>query len=305
MKVDLVFEGGGILGVSFVGAYEALMKKNYEIERCAGTSAGSIISALIIAGYTPYDLKELIKNTNFDNLASKTKLSYIPILGKPLSLINNKGIYNIDIIEEWIDKLLLKKGISSFKDVMINGKTRLKIVAADITDRKLLIFPDDSKYYGINPEDFSVAKAVAMSCSIPLFFTPIKFKKGDKINYIVDGGLISTYPIWIFDVEGTPRYPTLGFKIQDKLSNTSKGKNGLISYIKDLIDAAINKEETTYLRDQDLARTIQIDFDNKTKSTDFNISTERLNYLYNCGFESTKNFLNKWNFIEYVKRFKL
>ena len=305
MKVDLVFEGGGILGLTFVGAYEALIKKGYQVERSAGTSAGSIISSLIIAGYTYTELKHIIATTDFSYFLYKTNLSKIPIVGKGLSVLINKGIYDIEVVEEWIKELLAKKRIHTFKDVMVGNESRLKVVAADITTRKLLIFPDDCLYYGIKPEDFSIAKAVAMSCSIPLFFTPIKMKKDNIVNYVVDGGLVSTYPIWIFDVEGTPRYPTLGLKIKDKVSCSSQGKTNIACYIKDLVNAAINKEETTYLRDQDLVRTVIIDFDNNTHSTDLDISKERIDYLYNCGYESTNEFLKEWNFINYIKRFKL
>lgn len=290
MKVNLVFEGGGILGVSFVGAYKALIERGYTIERCAGTSAGSIISSLIIAGYTPEELINVMNTTDFSQFFRKTKLSQIPLIGKPLSVVYNKGIYDIDVVEKWMEMLLANKGISTFKDVMVNGQSKLKVVAADITDRKLLILPDNSDYLGIKPEDLSIAKAVAMSCSIPLFFTPIKYKKNNQINYIVDGGIISTFPIWIFDVEGIPKNLTLGFKIKDKISNSSVGKTNIVNYVKDLMEAALNKEETTYVRDERLVRTITIDFDNNTKSIDFDINKERLNYLYNCGYNSTMKF---------------
>lgn len=305
MNVDLVFEGGGILGVSFGGAYEALSKKGYVVRRSAGTSAGSIISSLIVAGYTWEELLKIIKVTDFSQFLDKTKLSKLGFIGKILSIIYNKGIYRIEVVEKWVEDLLARKGIWTFKDVMVNNESRLKIVAADITDRKLLIFPDDCTYYGIKSEDFKIAKAVAMSCSIPLFYTPIKMKKEERINYIVDGGLVSTFPIWIFDVEGTPQYPTFGIKIKDPISYSSIGKVGIISYIKDLINASLNKEETRFLRDEDLVRTIVIDFDNKNKAIDLDIDRSRIEYLYKCGFTSTDTFLKKWNFIEYVKRYRL
>lgn len=38
MKVDIVFEGGGVLGISFIGALTSLKEHGYEIQRCAGTS---------------------------------------------------------------------------------------------------------------------------------------------------------------------------------------------------------------------------------------------------------------------------
>jgi NTE family protein len=305
MKVDLVFEGGGILGLAFAGAYEALENSGYQVERSAGTSAGSIISALIMAGYSAQELAAIIRKTDFSMFLKKTKLSHFGIIGKIFSLIYHKGIYDIDVVEEWIGGLLARKGIQTFQNLMVDGVSRLKIVAADITDRQLLILPDDAFHYGIRPEDFSVAKAVAMSCAIPLFFTPVIIPQKGIKNYIVDGGLLSTFPIWIFDVEGTPRFPTFGLKIKDPESNTSQGRTGIISYLKDLLSASLNTEETTYLRDLDLVRTIMIDFDNKNKATDFTLNRNRIHYLYECGYQSTMAFLNKWNFWEYVKKYRI
>ncbi|RYF84561.1 MAG: patatin, partial [Chitinophagaceae bacterium] len=54
-----------------------------------------------------------------------------------------------------------------------------------------------------------LAQAVRISCSIPLYFEPValddqfrRIKKNDTlsfVNYYVDGGMLSNYPISIFD----------------------------------------------------------------------------------------------------------
>lgn len=302
--MNCVFEGGGVLGISFVGAYKALMDyKKYEIVRCAGTSAGSIIASLIIAGYKSNEIINILENCNFKIFMNTTKLSKIFLAGKPLSLMFNNGIYNSKVIETWMEELLLKKGIRTFQDLMENNISRLKIIAADITTRKMLILPDDLINYGIDPKSFSVAKAVRMSCTIPYFFTPVKLNYNNKVSYIVDGGLLSTFPIWIFDVEKESIRPTLGFKIKDKCSQTSLGKHSIFSYTLDLINAQINKDEMDYVRDKDLVRTIIINNNGKIKSTDFKLSNKMIDYLFQSGYDSTSSFLLKWDFIQYAKLF--
>ena len=77
----------------------------------------------------------------------------------------------------------------------------------------MLILPDDISRYGIDPMEFEIAKAVRMSISIPLYFKPIKFSYENGCSFIVDGGILSNFPIWIFDVEGIPRWPTFGLKL--------------------------------------------------------------------------------------------
>jgi NTE family protein len=191
MDINLVFEGGGVLGIYYVGAYKALIEYGYKIKRCAGTSAGSIISSLIMTGYSPKELEDIVNDTDFKPLAKKTKLCRIPLIGKPLSIVVNKGMYDCGSIESWVGSLLKKKGVTKFGDVTRGGKSDLKIIAADITRSKMLVLPDDLSDYGLDPAEFGIARAASMSSSIPYFFTPVIIKTGDKANYIVDGGLLS------------------------------------------------------------------------------------------------------------------
>lgn len=291
MKVNLVFEGGGVLGIYYVGAYKALSEYGYSVDKCAGTSAGSVISAAIMAGYSPEELEDIIYATDFNTFNKKTKLCKIPLIGKALSIIYNKGIYNSEIIETWINGLLEQKGVSKFGDVMCDGKSDLKIIAADITQSKMLVLPDDLKEYDISPDEFSIARAVAMSCAIPYYFTPVKLKKQGRINYIVDGGLLSCFPIWIFDGEEHSTQTTFGIKIRDLASYTSQGKDDIISYTKDIINAPINEDESNFIRNKDLVRTIIIDYNGQVISTDFDKVNESKKDLMLSGYESTVRFL--------------
>jgi len=49
MKADAVFEGGGVKGIAFVGALQVMEQNGYTWEKLAGTSAGSIVAALVSA----------------------------------------------------------------------------------------------------------------------------------------------------------------------------------------------------------------------------------------------------------------
>jgi predicted acylesterase/phospholipase RssA len=44
VKVDAVFEGGGVKGIGFVGAVSEIEKSGHEFESLAGTSAGTIVA---------------------------------------------------------------------------------------------------------------------------------------------------------------------------------------------------------------------------------------------------------------------
>jgi len=57
---DLVFRGGGIKGIAFLGALERMHQEKYTTRRLIGTSAGAIFAAGWAAGYTPAEIKERV-----------------------------------------------------------------------------------------------------------------------------------------------------------------------------------------------------------------------------------------------------
>jgi len=301
IKIDAIFEGGGVRGIGFVGAICCLEEKNYEWQRLAGTSAGSIIAALLAVGYTGKELNSIISATDYRKFLDKTGVQTVPLLGKSLGLFMRKGMYKGNYLEQWMQGLLKAKGKTKFKDIMVNGESRLKIIASDITKREMLILPDDLSKYGIDPMEFEIAKAVRMSISIPLYFDPIKFPNKNGISYIVDGGIMSNFPIWIFDVEKTPRWPTFGFKLIEPASHTSCGKTDILSFVNDILDTMVDQDDVIYMRDKDSVRTISIPTLG-VKTTEFDISKENSLKLYESGYKSANKFLKQWNFQYYIRR---
>jgi NTE family protein len=305
VKADAVFEGGGVKGIGLVGAVCYMEEMGYTWEQVAGTSAGSIVAALIAVGYTGKELKDIIMDLNYQLFLDKSKLGAIPLVGKPVCLIKDKGMYQGDFIEKWLEKLLRAKGKTKFKDISIMGKSKLVIMAADITKREVLILPEDLKKYGMDPLEFDIAKAVRMSIGIPLYFNPIKLNYRSGSSYVVDGGLLSNYPIWIFDVKNKPRWPTIGFKLcEDKKIHNAKGNMDIISYISDIIGTVMDRNEEIYIKDKDNVRTINI----KTlgiKATQFNISKEESLDLFNEGYIAAKEFIASWDFNDYVQKYRM
>ncbi|NMA83897.1 MAG: patatin-like phospholipase family protein [Epulopiscium sp.] len=303
MKADVVFEGGGVKGIGMVGAVCYLEEKGYVWQSIAGTSAGSIIAALLATGYQGHELKKILLDLSYTSFMDKTRLQSIPLIGKGLGIVCEKGLYAGDEIEIWMEKLLEVTGKTKFKDVSINGKSKLKIIATDITNREMLTLPDDLIKYGIDPMSFQISKAVRMSCSIPLYFKPYKLVSRGKVSYIVDGGVTSNFPVWIFDTKEVPRWPTIGFKMIEPPSHTSLGKTDIISFVLDIVGTVIEQNETKCMKDSDSVRTIGIPSAG-IKTTDFNISQERSLELFRVGYEKAEEFYKTWCFEKYVEAFR-
>ncbi|WP_138204092.1 patatin-like phospholipase family protein [Haloimpatiens lingqiaonensis] len=305
VKAEAVFEGGGIRGIGTVGALKSFEEHNYIWQRAAGTSVGAIIAALVMAGYKAEELEKILSEMDFIKFLDKDSVNRIPVVGAALGIFRDKGICSGDYFENWIKELLEKKGIINFKDIMEKGESKLKVIASDITLKRKVVLPDDLVDYGEDPGEFSVAKAVRMSISIPLYFKPVEFKYKDGVSYMVDGGVTCNYPIDIFDMDNI-KIPIIGFKFKAKEKDeslTSKGKNDPMSFLFDI--ASTMSEYSIYkeLSARDAARTVFIPVEG-VKSTEFNIAKEKSAALYTAGYYAGERFLEVWDFKDYQKRFR-
>ena len=304
LKIDAVFEGGGMRGIGIVGAINCMENRGCEFQRVAGSSAGAIIAALIAAGYSSLQIRKMLVDISFLKFMDKDRLQRLPLLGKPLGIIKEKSLYSGDYLQCFMDNLLKHKGISKFKDVYENGEYKLKIIASDITNKKSLVIPDDLPNYGVDPMEFSIAKAVRMSSSIPFYFKPVQLHTPSGIAYIVDGGVTCNFPLTIFDVDSVPRWPTIGFRfdITDANKNISRANDSL-PFLIAVAQTMSRKNTSEYLNKENLTRSVIIPTYG-ISTTDFNLSKETAIHLYKSGYISAKDFLANWDFQEYIDKYR-
>jgi NTE family protein len=295
LKADAVFEGGGVRGIAFVGAIQAMEEEKIEWERLAGTSAGSIIAALLASGYKSHEIRELLSEIDYSKLRGRTVLNRIPIIGNFVELLIHLGFYKNDYIEAWVDSLLKQKGIQTFADLP-DGK--LKIIASDVSNGQMFILPDDLERYHMTPADLKISTAVMMSTSLPFFFRPVIWKsKGSTKSYILDGGLLSNFPIWIFDTDH-PRFPTFGFRFVKEEVDIDPIIPTPIHLFKNIFKTMLQAHDLRHMGKETNERTIKIPT-GSINTTDFELNEEELEFLYRTGYTSAKEFLSKWNFDQY------
>ncbi|MDF2720425.1 MAG: Patatin [Paenibacillus sp.] len=310
-----VFEGGGVKAIALVGAIKAAEEAGVTFNHVAGTSSGAIVASLLAAGYTADELKKIIMETPFTDFLAHSWLHDIPIIGPAARLFIKKGLYSGQRLEIWIAEKLAAKGIHTFADL---PPGKLKIIASDISQGKLLVLPDDIAAYGIDPKQFSVAKAVRMSTSIPYFFDPVILRKSpgarkkgesyaDQFIYIVDGGLLSNFPLWIYDEENSKipekeQIPTLGFHLVGKQSNAPRRIHGPLSMFQSLFATMMEAHDERYIEEQNRFRTIKIPTLG-VRVTDFDIKPEKSIELFQSGYNAAKAYFQKWSHDNYVKSF--
>ncbi len=308
--VDLVFEGGGVKGIALVGAFSVLQERGYEPQNMAGASAGAIVAALIAAGYGAGELKEIIAELDYDRFKDEALEDRFP-MGKTLSILKDLGIYEGKAFEEWMRELLETRGVRTFgdlvrrEDVDLKYRYKLQVIASDVTERRLLVLPRDAPKLGIeDPDDIDVAQAVRMSMSIPIFFEPVRFtnRLTDEEHLIVDGGMLSNFPVWLFDAE-EPQWPTIGMKLVqspetplgEELAEPvpRAGVKQVIGYLRSLVDTMMAAHDRLYVEQHDFdRRTIGIDTLG-VGTTEFDLSPERALALYESGRTAAKEFLTK------------
>lgn len=310
---DVVLEGGGMRGIAHVGALEIAEARGYRWQHCAGTSAGALVAALLAADYNTPELHAILGRTDFARLVHERGPKGWP--GTQLTrLFCRGGLHTGNSLETFVRELLRAKGKRVFGDLIVPGEEqapktsrfryRLVVIASDITNGRLLRLPQDSIYYGQNPDELDIALAVRMSASIPLFFRPIVRRDfAGRLYRVVDGGLLSNFPIDIFDLPGMPDYPTLGFRLVDSPpapghATPPRAHESLLRFGQELLNTMLTAHDRLYLDDHSYVRTIAIPV-HGINGMNFDLSAEQIELLYHSGQAAAEQFFATWDFSAY------
>ena len=323
---DLVFEGGGVKGIGLAGALATLEERGYRPQNVAGTSAGAITAALLAAGYDADELREIIVSLDYRQFQDRAWEDKVPLIERSLSLLLDLGLFEGDRFLAWIGELLEAKGVRTFADLVHEDfaddpryRSRLQVVASDVTTHELLVLPRDATKLGIAPDELDVALAVRMSMSIPIFFEPVRFENAQsgRTHVIVDGGMLSNYPVWLFDCEDgeAPEWPTFGMLLVEPKPTVpigarlpaprmaGRGPGAVIDYVKSLAQTMMEAHDRLYVEQANYARTIPIPTLG-VGTTEFELPRERALALYDSGRWAAEKFLDAWDFDAYVAEFR-
>ena len=328
---NLVFEGGGVKGIAYVGALEVLDKEGIlpNIKRVAGTSAGAMVAVLVGLGYTAKELRDILWGLNFTEFLDDS-------FGKIRDterLIKEYGWYRGDFFRNKMADFIKDKtgnGEATFRELEDTHKYRdIYLIGADLSTgfSKVFCFK--------HTPDVKVADAARISMSIPLFFRAVQNINNDGHVY-VDGGLLDNYPIKVFDrvsyvtddnnKRETEYYEktnkslrnksvqiddyvynkeTLGFRLDtkeeiekfidpDKELPIKNDIKTIFSYTKALVTTLIDFQNNVHLHSDDWQRTVYIDTLG-IGSTDFQISNSKKQKLVESGITHTKAYLKWYN----------
>jgi NTE family protein len=304
-SVDLVCEGGGVRGIGLVGAVDALGAAGYRFPRIAGTSAGAIVASLVAAlqksGEPLSRLAEIMRGIDYRKILDRNLVGHIPLIGGGLSLLLSDGVYRGAYLEQLLADRLAEFGVRTFADLRTGEEPdrfawSLVVTASDLSRRQLVRIPWDLQSYGIDPDAFSVARAVHASAAIPYVFEPVRVGGATW----VDGGLLSDFPVDLFDRPG-PRWPTFGVRLSARPGiPPTHPVHGPVSLGIAAIESLVSNQDNAYIDDPcTVRRTIFVPAD-EVSPIDFDITEEQREALYQRGLQAGQDFLKTWNYADYL-----
>lgn len=315
LRADAIFEGGGVKAFGMLGALYEAERRGYTWVNVAGTSAGAIIASLVAAGYSAAEIKEMVWDLDFSQFKDKDLLDRIPYVGLALSLWFENGLYEGRYLENWVRQKLAAKKIHTFKDLILKEfeqdpkcRYRLVVIATDVSRHKLLRLPYDIEDYNMSPDNLEVCKAVRMSATLPFFYEPYRLSYTDsngykKFSYVVDGGVLSNFPVWLFDGDEIPPWPTFGFKIVEPGESTPPRINNPFDLFKAILSTMMEAHDKLHELDpKSKVRTIAIP-SLGVKTTDFETVHQYKDKLFQSGVQAAVKFFDGWDFESFKANF--
>jgi NTE family protein len=340
-RADAVFEGGGVKGIAFAGAIAAAERDGgvQEWVNVAGTSAGSIVAALLVAGYDGAGIQQLLAKAVYSRFADTGPGGkWIGGLGNAVFRLRGMapGRYFLDWMGEQLAASPLAKELGktelTFADVKRRdlppkatlpdvsdeqyerAMYRLHVIGSDITTGRMIIVPDDLPDYTdetgkpFDKDTFPLLDAVRMSMSYPFLFTPVVLHRQGKPVYVVDGGLLSNFPIWLFDGPH-PTRPTWGFRLHggstpDESLPYRKIPRPFweVPLLKAMFSAATEAWDREQMSLASSSRTVSIPT-HEISTTDFGLTKADADSLYAWGVNAAHDFFTAPGQQEYINSF--
>lgn len=311
-KVDLVLEGGGVKGIGLVGAVLTLSRSGYVFPRVAGTSAGAIVASLVgahqVAGKPLSNLETIMASVDYNKFQDEAVLERLAgTPGEIAELLLHMGIAKGDYLVEWPGNVLADLGVHTFADLAISDtddpgtglpadqRFRLVVHTSDISRGALVRLPWDYPHYGQDPTLMRVVDAVRASMSIPFFFRPVTFSTPTGKVTWVDGGMLSNFPITVFDrTDGEPdRWPTWGVKLSAKPDavQVDRPAGNDFELARSCLQTLLSGWDRYHLDDEKVTeRTVFVDTGSMS-ATNFGITEAEQSQLFESGRSAATTFL--------------
>lgn len=183
MYKSIVFSGGGMRGIAFVGALRALIEGNLvdldRVNKFVGTSIGAVLALFLATGHTIDEIESYVVATDFGALAMRD----ICVSG----FVTRYGLYSGKAIVSFLRDCTARRhgGVRSmtFQQLYEATGSDLTVVGACVNDSSVTYFNRE------NTPNADIHDAVRISLGIPYIFTSVTYRG----NSYVDGGIFDNF----------------------------------------------------------------------------------------------------------------
>lgn len=197
---NLVFEGGGAKGITYVGALEILEREGLypkHVLRVAGTSSGSFLAAMVAVGTPASELRRLLFDTDFASVMQDARFGW---LSQAYNFVTVYGLNPGSALLDFLGQRLLDSTGSedvTFAQVLERCGRELCVPVTNLTRMC-------TEYcHPKTTPDMPVRLAVGMSMSLPVLMVPYRVVRSPDgkvpADLYTDGGLLCNYPVHAFD----------------------------------------------------------------------------------------------------------
>lgn len=185
MIKHIVINGGGPTGIMCYGALKCLFENNFiqieNIQSVYGTSAGAIISALILLKYDWTTLDDYLLKRPWDKVFKLEPDHFF-------EMYTSKGLFQFDLVKEFLKPLLTAKDLT--EEITLKEFYEFNGIDFHCFTVEMNSFQKIDLSHTSHP-DLPLLKALNMSSAVPILFKPII----DEDKCYVDGSLLDNYPI--------------------------------------------------------------------------------------------------------------
>jgi len=260
----LVLSGGSTKGAAFIGALRALHELGLlsGVKRYVGVSVGSIVASMCCIGYSISEMLDVVLNLDFASLQDIHPRQIFDELGM------DKGDKIIARIRELISAKL-DPDITLQQVYERTGKS-LHIIAVCLNSCKIEVLNHKTE------PDLQLWKAIRMSISIPLMFTPVLHKG----RLFIDGGCVDNFPMALF-----PSKDTLGLVL--RVEHPDMQVTNVEDVLQQLVKIILSN--ATHSVNRYPKRTIKIKLP-PVSNIDFRMTRETKMILDKIGYQSTMEY---------------
>ena len=189
----IVISGGCVNGFAVLGCIYEMQNRGIialeNVNTYAGVSSGSMISLLLILGFTPLEIIQKVLSSNVLEKVTKTM--------NMANVWNGTGLFDYSPIHDTLMNTIIDKHgyIPTMKDIREKFHKRLIVIAFNETKDITEVFDSDNETY----DSLLTLHIIRCSSNLPWVFSEFSLNG----NMYIDGGLTDNFPLHLVDKRGS------------------------------------------------------------------------------------------------------